>query len=111
MILENVLDILQLDKRTNVASYTDVEYSILKKSLVNAHENTLYGACLCKELHTLFHKEYTYYNPTIYDFIDYSERIIAGYYDVFFAENHLFKNININYIKYLKNTVSSENGA
>ena len=65
-----------------------------------------YGACLCKELHELFHKEYTYYDSTLDDFADFTKRIVDGYYDEYFAENNLDKNINYKFIKYLEKQIA-----
>ena len=107
-ILDDVLSSLRLDKRDCVSNYTDKEYKAIKLSLIESHKNTLYGACLCEELHSLFHKEYTYFNATIQDFIDFSKKIISGYYDLFFQENNLAKNLNTDYIDYVKSTASSE---
>ena len=56
----------------------------------------------------LFHKEYTYYDSTIDDFIDFTNKIIDGYYDDYFVENNLSKEINYKYINYLKSTASQE---
>ena len=102
LILEETLNTIKLDKRQKVSDYSEDEFLLLKSSLINAHIQTYYGACLCKELHELFHKEYTYFDSTINDFINFSNRIINGYYDQFFKENNLIKNINYKYLDYLK---------
>ena len=97
-----------LNRRTKVSDYSTQEYDELKACLIELHNQTFFGACLCKELHELFHKEYTYYDSTIDDFIDFTNKIIDGYYDNYFVENNLSKEINYKYIDYLKSTASSE---
>ena len=79
----------------------------LKNKVIEVHMQTFYGACMCEELHTLFHKEFTYYDSTLDDFIKFSERIIDGYYDDFFENNNLSKSINYEYIEYLSIGISN----
>lgn len=104
-ILEEVFNECHLNKRQKVSDYTNEEYLVLKDTLLNKHRNTLYGACLCKELHELFHKEYTYYDSSINDFIDYANRIENNEYENYFYKHGLTKNINYNYIDYVKNAL------
>ena len=93
---------LKLDRRENISQYSSDEYNDLKNKVVELHMQTFYGACMCEELHTLFHKEFTYYDSTLDDFLKFSERIVDGYYDDFFENNNLSKSINYEYIEYLK---------
>lgn len=104
-ILEEVFIESGIDKRSKVMDYTNEEYSVLKQLLIGKHNDTLYGACLCKELHELFHKEYTYYNSSIEDFLDFIFRIENGFYDEYFEQHNLVKKINYTYINYLRNAI------
>ena len=70
------------------------------------HNQTLFGACLCEELHELFHKEYTYYDSTIDDFVDFTRKVIDGYYDYYFNEKDLNKNIDYDYVDYLEKQIA-----
>ena len=101
-LVEQSLHELKLDRRENISQYSSDEYNDLKNKVIEVHMQTFYGACMCEELHTLFHKEFTYYDSTLDDFIKFSERIIDGYYDDFFENNNLSKSINYEYIEYLK---------
>ncbi len=101
-LIEQALSELKLDRRKNISDYSSTEYDCLKNRILELHLKTFYGACMCKELHTLFHKEFTYYDSTLDDFIKFSKRIIDGYYDDFFKKNNLSKSINYKYIEYLK---------
>lgn len=105
-LLDKALEITKLDRRSKISDYSNDEYSNLKDCLISLHNDTLYGACLCKELHELFHKEYTYYDSTLDDFADFTKRIVDGYYDEYFAENNLDKNINYKFIKYLEKQIA-----
>ena len=101
-LVEQSLHELKLNRRENISQYSSDEYNDLKNKVIEVHMQTFYGACMCEELHTLFHKEFTYYDSTLDDFIKFSERIIDGYYDDFFENNNLSKSINYEYIEYLK---------
>ena len=104
--MDKALEITKLDRRSKISDYSNDEYSNLKDCLILLHNDTLYGACLCKELHELFHKEYTYYDSTLDDFADFTKRIVDGYYDEYFAENNLDKNINYKFIEYLEKQIA-----
>ena len=69
---------------------------MLRNEIIRLHSDTLYGACLCKELHELFHKEYTYYNSTINDFIGFIELLTQGDYENYLNQNNLKLNMNKN---------------
>ena len=105
-LLDKALEITGIDRRSKISDYSNVEYNNLKSCLISLHNDTLYGACLCKELHELFHKEYTYYDSTLNDFADFTKRIVDGYYDEYFDENNLDKNINYKFIEYLEKQIA-----
>lgn len=100
-ILQEALINVGLDKKNKVADYTSEEYESLRNEIITLHSSTLYGACMCKELHELFHKEYTYFNSTIDDFISFVNNLIDGKYNDFLEESNLILNINEKYISYL----------
>lgn len=100
-ILQEALKNTGLDKKNKVADYTSEEYESLRNEIITLHSSTLYGACMCKELHELFHKEYTYFNSTIDDFISFVNNLIDGKYNDFLEESNLILNINEKYISYL----------
>ena len=88
--MDKALEITKLDRRSKISDYSNDEYSNLKDCLISLHNDTLYGACLCKEWHELFHKEYTYYDSTLdvqilkNDFFDYPKSCHTSYIYIFF---------------------------
>lgn len=106
-IVEETLNELGLNRRNKISAYSDSEYLSIRKSVINKHNHTYFGACLCKEIHKLFHKEYSYYDSTPDDFIDFIHKIDDGCYDDYFACKGIAKNINTKYVKYLESTLSS----
>lgn len=105
-LLDKALDITCLERRSKISDYSKEEYENLKTCLIELHNQTLLGACLCEELHELFHKEYTYYDSTIDDFMDFTRKVIDGYYDYYFKENNLNKNIDYDYVDYLEKQIA-----
>lgn len=105
-LLDKALDITCLERRSKISDYSNEEYENLKTCLIELHNQTLFGACLCEELHELFHKEYTYYDSTIDDFMDFTRKVIDGYYDYYFDENDLNKNIDYDYVDYLEKQIA-----
>lgn len=101
-MLQNALSDTGLNKKDKVADYTYEEYQSLRDKIVQYHSSTLYGACLCKELHELFHKEYTYYDSSINDFILFIDNMVNGKYNNFLVDNNICLNVNEKYINYLK---------
>ncbi len=95
-ILHTALTKLGVDKKNKVSEYTSEDYDLLRNEIIRLHSDTLYGACLCKELHELFHKEYTYYNSTINDFIGFIELLTQGDYENYLNQNNLKLNMNKN---------------
>jgi len=95
-----------LDRRNTVSDYSENEYMHLKSEIIRLHNNTILGACLCKQMHELFHKEYGYLDSNLKDFMDFYDKIINGLYDSFFEQNSLNKNINYKYIEYLKSRLA-----
>lgn len=105
-LVDRALDITRLERRSKISDYSNEEYENLKTCLIELHNQTLFGACLCEELHELFHKEYTYYDSTIDDFMDFTRKVIDGYYDYYFDENDLNKNIDYDYVDYLERQIA-----
>jgi hypothetical protein len=104
-LVDKALDITCLERRSKISDYSNEEYENLKTCLIELHSQTLFGACLCEELHELFHKEYTYYDSTIDDFVDFTRKVIDGYYDYYFNEKDLNKNIDYDYVNYLEKQI------
>lgn len=105
-LVDKALDITHLERRSKISDYSNEEYENLKSCLIDLHNKTLFGACLCGELHELFHKEYTYYDSTIDDFMDFTRKIVNGDYDDYFTKNNLNKNIDYNYVGYLEKQIA-----
>lgn len=105
-LVDKALDITCLERRSKISDYSNEEYENLKTCLIELHNQTLFGACLCEELHELFHKEYTYYDSTIDDFVDFARKVIDGYYDYYFNEKDLNKNIDYDYVDYLEKQIA-----
>ena len=105
-LVDKALDITCLERRSKISDYSNEEYENLKTCLIELHNQTLFGACLCEELHELFHKEYTYYDSTIDDFVDFTRKVIDGYYDYYFNEKDLNKNIYYDYVDYLEKQIA-----
>lgn len=105
-LIDKALDITRLERRSKISDYSNEEYENLKTCLIELHNQTLFGACLCEELHELFHKEYTYYDSTIDDFVDFTRKVIDGYYDYYFNEKDLNKNIDYDYVDYLEKQIA-----
>lgn len=105
-ILETALSNVGLSLKPYISDYSENEYQNIKNELIILHENTLYGACLNSTIHTLFHKEYSYYNSTIENFIDFCHCINDGKYNNFFRDNGLLVNINHDYVDYLNASIS-----
>lgn len=101
-LVEQALNLCNLNRRSKILDYSNAEYQILKDCIIDLHQKTIFGACLCKEVHELFHKEYTYYNSSLDDFLDFINKIVNGYYDDYFLKNNLNKSFNYKYIDYLK---------
>lgn len=105
-IVEESLNELKLNRRSKISDYSESEYFAIRQLVINKHNDTYFGACLCKEIHELFHKEYSYYDSTNYDFIEFIHRIADGYYDEYLRNNRIDKNINIKYLDYLESAAS-----
>lgn len=105
-IVEESLNELKLNRRSKISDYSESEYFAIRQLVINKHNYTYFGACLCKEIHELFHKEYSYYDSTNYDFIEFIHRIADGYYDEYLRNSRIDKNINMKYLDYLESTVS-----
>lgn len=101
-IVNDALYICDLDERQLVKDYEKNEISDLKDILILLHDEYGFGACLNKEVHRLFHKEYGYYNTTVYDFADFLFSIKNGKYNKWFEENNFEININEDYFTYVK---------
>lgn len=110
-IVDQMFENTGLDRRSTVSDYSENEYMMLKTEIIKLHNDTVFGACLCKQLHELYHKEYSYYNSDLKDFIEFSEKVISGFYDDFFNENNLVKSINYKYIGYLKSRLTLRESA
>ena len=105
-IIDTALHNVNIDLRPNISDYTKDEYLAIKNELLRLHESTPYGACLNSEIHTLFHKQYSYYDATIQNFLEFCNDIENGLYDDFFIEHKMKANINHEYIDYLNNKIA-----
>lgn len=103
VIMESTFISLNLDMRTCQNDYTEEEWNLICKKLLEIHSIYGFGACLNKEVHMLFHDNYNYINFTFRDFLDFIYRIDTGEFDKWFEENKLKIDINYDYVEYLEN--------
>ena len=101
-ILCKALKNVGLDLKPQISDYSNSEYSKIKSELIRIHKIIPYGACLNSKIHTLFHKEFSYYDFTINDFVSFYTKICNGDYAQFFNENDLNLSLNEEYFAYLK---------
>jgi hypothetical protein len=101
-IVEKVFEITKIEKKVSVLDYEDNDFELLRYALKELHKLYGFGACLCKEVHKLFHDLYGYTKFNGFDFLDFIYRIDSGEFDQWFEENKLKINVNYDYVEYLE---------
>ena len=101
-IVEKTFEITGIEKRTSVLDYKNNDFEILRSVLKELHELYGFGACVCKDVHKLFHDLYGYIKFNSFDFLDFIYRINSGEFNQWFEGNKLKININYNYVEYLE---------
>lgn len=104
-IVDECFYITQLEVKEKVCDYDESDFSLLRDKLKQLHIYYGYGACLCEQVHKLFHDNYGYTKFAPYDFLDFVYRIDCGEFDKWFENNNLKININYEYIEYLESTL------
>lgn len=101
-IVEKSFEITKIDKKVSVLDYENNEFETLRLMLKELHNLYGFGACICKDVHKLFHDLYGYTKFNGFDFLDFIYRIDFGEFDQWFEENKLKININYDYVEYLE---------
>lgn len=101
-IVKKVFEITNIEQKSSVLEYENGDFDILRCVLKELHSLYGFGACVCKEVHKLFHDLYGYTKFNGIDFLDFIYRIDSGEFDVWFEENKLKININYDYVEYLE---------
>lgn len=83
-IVNEVIQCCGLDIRQSPHDYTDDEFLLLRECVIEAHEKSLCGVCIEESLHTLFHKEFGYWNNTAEQFVLYVNKLLDGDYNDFY---------------------------
>jgi len=94
-IRDEVLKESNLDLRDEINKYNNNELKLLEDICIKLHEETLFGICLCKEIHKLFHDNYGYGNNSVRQFIEFIIKISDNEFKDYFINNNI--NLNINY--------------
>lgn len=110
-IVDEAFNNLGLKIKERVNDYSDTDFDLLKKEIHYLHNIYGYGACVCKDVHKLFHDTYGYTMFTPYDFLDFIYKIDCGEYDKWFEENNLQININYDYVEYLESILQEMKSA
>lgn len=110
-IIDEVFDNTKIDIKNRVMDYSDIDFMLLREETKYLHQIYGYGACLCKDVHKLFHDIYGYTNFTPYDFLDFIYRIDCGEFDKWFEENNLQIKIDYNYAGYLESVLQEMKSA
>lgn len=101
-IVEKVFEITNIELKSSVSEYENDDFEILRAVLKEIHQLYGFGACVCKEVHKLFHDLYGYTKFNGFDFLDFIYRIDSGEFNQWFEENKLKININYDYVEYLE---------
>lgn len=104
-IVDECFNTTCLEIKEKVCDYSENDFSLLKNKLKELHIHYGFGACLCEQVHKLFHDNYGYTKFTPYDFLDFVYRIDCGEFDKWFKDNNLNIDINYKYIEYLESTL------
>lgn len=80
-ILKESLDELGLIRKEKVSDYTKEEFNKLKELIQKKHELYGLGVCMMKEVHDLFHNEYSYSGSTFENLLEFVENYFNGKYD------------------------------
>jgi hypothetical protein len=91
-IVVEVFQTLKLDMRKTIGEYNDEEVILIYKTLLEIHNKYPLGACLCKDLHKLFHDEFGYYHNMPNQFEEFKNNYFDGKYDYLLEDE--FKSIN-----------------
>lgn len=110
-IVDEVFDLTKIEVRPKVCDYPVEEFNKLRSTLKDLHTIYGFGACICKDLHKLFHNIYGYTKFTPYDFLDFVYKLDCGEFDTWLLENDIKLNINYKYIEYLESTLLLLKGA
>ena len=110
-IVDMVFEDTGFEIKEKVMDYSDFEFNIIKDRIAQLHNFYGYGACLCKDVHKLFHDEYGYLNFDPYDFLDFIYRIDCGEFDEWFEEKCLKIDINYDYVVYLESILQEMKSA
>ena len=78
-IIKETLCELNLEVKQNLNDYIEEQQTMIKSAIQNKH--ILLGVCLNKEIHKLFHDNYSYNNATLKDFLDFIYKYFNGNYD------------------------------
>ncbi len=106
-LVDEVFAQTKIEMKQQVSDYTQDEISQLRLCLIEKHNFYGFGACLNYKVHKLFHDEYGYINTTIWDFLDFVQRIANKEYDKWFCSNKLEIDINYTYVNYLKKIIQN----
>ena len=107
-IVNEVIKCCGLDIRPSPQDYTDDEFLLLRECVINAHEQSLCGVCIEESLHTLFHKEFGYWNNTAEQFVLYVNKLLDGDYNDFLYDNGIELNVNIDALEKILHTKIKE---
>lgn len=101
-IVKKVFEVTRIEQKPSVLDYENDDFEVLRFVLKELHKIYGFGACVCKDVHKLFHDLYGYTKFDGFDFLDFVYRIDSGEFDQWFKENKLKININYDYIEYLE---------
>lgn len=105
-IVDQTFKLTNIEVRKNVNDYTEEEFNCLRSTLKDLHIMYGFGACICKDVHKLFHDNYGYTKITPYDFLDFIYRIDIGEFDEWFKQNDLSIDLNYEYVEYLEGVLN-----
>lgn len=80
-IVDEVFDLLEIDKRQQVKDYSEEEFSKIREKLIELHDFYGEGVCISKELHKIFHDVYGYKDNTPEQFYEFEKRYKNSEFD------------------------------
>lgn len=105
-ILREIISKNNIQIKPDIKDYTVTELELLSSECLSFHKYYGEGACLNKDIHTLFHKEYGYGNNTHEQFKEFLTRLMQGEFYDFLKENNLELNINFSIIDDIYNKIA-----
>lgn len=89
-MIKECIEELNCEIKENLSLYSEKE----RTSIINLiqEKHTVFGICLCSEIHKIFHDLYSYKSFNIENLIEFANDYFEGKYDHLLNEEHKSKN-------------------